>query len=162
MARLDASTAAALCSAQIAHSTSIIVAQSKCHSSPPVKRGVAQKWRQGRKDMHSKNCISALAILLFATFPVFAANETSGKTKVTRIENWVAEDGLFIKTEQPQLTNPANCLITDKYVLAATATNVSRSILLTAYAAKLSLSMVIYGGGCIGDRPMVVAVTLSE
>lgn len=97
--------------------------------------------------------------LLFLT-PSFAnaENQKTGEIQITQVENWVAGEGLFIKTSQTNLTNPANCTVTDRYFLPGSSSEVSRSMILSAIVTNQAVDLTIYGDACSSNRPQIVAV----
>ena len=106
--------------------------------------------------------ISIVFIFFLSPSLVQAANVGTGSVKITKMENWVGASGLYIKTDQSQLTNPAGCSSTDKYHLATTASDISQSMILSAYIAGKLLNFVIFGGGCSDNRPQIVAVSFQD
>lgn len=105
-----------------------------------------------------------LIVMLFAASDVFA-NESTGEVQITQITNWVGtvnspSENLFIKTDQTLNTNPSGCTNSSQYILLGSST-ISRSMLLTAFTAKIKLALTIAGGGCSSDnRPLIAAITL--
>lgn len=101
---------------------------------------------------------------LFLSLPAIA-NQATGDVMVTSIGNWVGtanapNESLTVVTDQSLLTNPAQCTKVDAYHVEP-ASNISRSMLLTAYTAQKQVNLVIHGGGCsLDNRPVIVAITL--
>jgi hypothetical protein len=95
------------------------------------------------------------------------ANEPTGPIKITSLINWIGtrnnpNEVVLVKTNQSQLTNPANCSKTDVYYLDV-ASEISRSMLLTAFTAKINVNLNIYSGGCSSDdRPLIISISLVE
>lgn len=111
----------------------------------------------------NKICTLIACIAVIFTGSIFA-NESTGPVQITKISNWVGtannpNEELLIQTSG-DFTNPALCTATGIYFLG-TASKVSQSMILTAYASNRPANLVIWNGGCSdGNRPVVVQVTL--
>ncbi|MEW6995699.1 hypothetical protein AADZ84_15725 [Colwelliaceae bacterium MEBiC 14330] len=106
--------------------------------------------------------LKILSILILFSGIANAANIGTGSVKVTKMENWVGDSTVFIKTNQSELTNPAGCTVTDKYHLPTSASDISRSMLLSAYHADKAINIVIAGGACMNNRPQIVAISFQN
>ncbi|GAB2504109.1 hypothetical protein [Microbulbifer agarilyticus] len=104
--------------------------------------------------------ITLLLFSLFSSSSTLANNANTGTTEILKIENWTASEGLYIHTAQTSLTNPAGCTVLDKYHMSPEASNMSKSMVLSAYTAKSQVSMTILGSGCSSNRPKIVSVVL--
>ncbi|MBB5212004.1 hypothetical protein [Microbulbifer hydrolyticus] len=103
-------------------------------------------------------CIFALSCSVMAN----AANQGTGKVRITFLENWVSGSGLYIKTDQSTKTNPAGCSNVSSYHLPSESSDLSRSILISAYIAGKPVKLAIYGDGCSVNRPQIVAVGFED
>jgi hypothetical protein len=119
------------------------------------------------RDEQMKNIVGLLLSTL--AFSVVAQNtgenQPTGLTKVVQITNFpgissnLASENLSVFTSQTTQTNPANCPNTRPYVLPETS-EISKAMILTAVASNADVQFIIYGAGCINDRPQIVAVQL--
>jgi hypothetical protein len=91
-----------------------------------------------------------------------AANYNTANTTIGSIET-LNGNTTFVKTAETGLTNPAEC--TSKsglYTLESTASEWSRSLLLSAYVSGRKVRLVIYGEACKYNRPLIVAIRLQD
>ncbi|WP_444940882.1 hypothetical protein ACJJI3_21455 [Microbulbifer sp. ZKSA004] len=102
-----------------------------------------------------------LAILCFLAPASVWAHSSTGSISITKLQSWNG-GGIFIKTDELEISNPAGCAITDQYVLSPNASEMSQSMLLSSYIAEQKLNLIVYGDGCENDRPMIVAVTFHK
>ncbi len=106
----------------------------------------------------------AAAMLLTCLSVEANSNARTPFTKIKHIENWGGNDhnGLFVKTTEKTISNPANCEYEWDYIIEPHVSETSRAMLLAAYSADLSVRFVIYGKGCTDNRPIIVAVRLER
>lgn len=95
---------------------------------------------------------------LSCSMGISAANQGTGNVYITFLENWVGGDGLYLKTDQSSKTNPAGCSNITSYHLPSESSDLSRSMLISAYVAGKPVKLAIYGDGCSVNRPQIVAV----
>jgi len=90
------------------------------------------------------------------------ANQATSITKITQIQNWTSGEALYVWTSESTKTNPNNCSYSANYHMPSSTSELSKSMLLTAYAAQKDVKLTIYGGGCSSSRPQIVAVQLVD
>ena len=107
-----------------------------------------------------------LAFLMSASFTAIA-NQSTGPVSLVSVANWIGtpnnpKEELHIQTDQAQPTNPANCSKYNRYVLLD-ASDISKTMVLTAYTSKQKIAFNIWVGRCTADNyPQITKVTLTE
>ena len=116
-----------------------------------------------------------LALLFLNSNIVFSAPNTLVTGSVIYFTQWTT--GLVIKLDTNNNSNPARCSTTGAYMINTspdpTANNTSdsyisinenyafmKAILLAAKMNNEKVQLSIYGGGCVSNRPKIVAVRL--
>ncbi|GLS26651.1 hypothetical protein [Marinibactrum halimedae] len=108
------------------------------------------------------NKLLFLICLLIFTGNTFANNVSTAQVKIVSLTNWVSGKTLLVKTDETSPLNPANCSFGHRYHLAEKTSDISRSLLLSAFMANRPVQLTIYGQGCSSDRPQIVAVSLPQ
>ncbi|SDK25229.1 hypothetical protein [Microbulbifer yueqingensis] len=106
------------------------------------------------------NRIILVSVLMLACGLTHGSNMQTAAVKIVAVENWTSGDGLYIKTDEASLVNPFDCRYEDKYHMAGGASDISKSMVLTAYASGKPVIFTIIGSQCSADRPQIVMVKL--
>ena len=101
-----------------------------------------------------------LLILLLIT-PLSQAARTN-PTKIKYIESWVTNSVLYVQTRENTRLNPAGCSYTGQYIVADSAADMVKTMILTAYMQDRSIRLVIYDSSCQNNRPIIVAASFSD
>lgn len=109
---------------------------------------------------------TTLTTLLLLSSVSVTSNENTGAVQITDFENWNGSEALLVRTNQTTKTNPANCNLTGRYYLPDTASDISRSMILSAFLANQEVKFTIYSGGCSSNdndsKATIVSVTLAH
>lgn len=114
-----------------------------------------------------KNIVKFGAVLFscafLSSYSLAAANQNTGDITIKRMINWgnTGQNALEIITDQGQVTNPAGCTNTSRYILPPDYAEIGRAMILSARVAEKPIQFVIWGGGCFGTQnyPQIVNVT---
>lgn len=116
-----------------------------------------------------------LTLLLLNSNIIFSAPNTLVSGSVIYFTQWTT--GLLIKLDTNNNSNPARCSTPGSYMINTSADPTSnntsdsyistndnytfmKAILLAAKINKEKVQLSIYGGGCVSNRPKIVAVRL--
>ena len=109
-----------------------------------------------------------LTVMLFAASDLFAAS--TAVVKIMSITNWVWDNSgqttvptedLNITTNEVLPINPNNCTYAKPYILVESS-KISRSMLLTAFATKADVKLMIAGCSAETSRPLIIGITLQN
>ncbi|WP_218417927.1 hypothetical protein [Alteromonas lipotrueae] len=100
-------------------------------------------------------------IIFFSLFIQAAmANEETPTTKIKILQSWAGDNAFYIWTDEQAKLNPANCNYSGSYYLPASASESTKSMIISAAMSKANVKFVLYSEGCQQNRPQVVAVKI--
>ena len=112
--------------------------------------------------------VVALGLWLNPAFAQAAVNTAA--VRITRIDNWVGGNVVYVRTSEATKTNPNNCANSAAYVLPASSSDFSRSMVLTAFVSHKPIILGISEDVCSGataqnpraGNPVIVAIVIQD